>query len=164
VAEHTVHVDAFGGLHPSDEELAELYDLLAGHPELIGPSVSANAERGSVGLTVTVEAATRELAQVSAGKALGGGRGRTRTCRRLDPRRRASGCGRLDLGTSGAAPGSAGHPRARRATESVTAYASWRGFREREPELAAAEFHLGHRAGARGGDEWRRTVSQVNTY
>jgi hypothetical protein len=71
VAEHTVHVDAFGGLHPSDEELAELYDLLAGRPELIGPSVSANAERGSVGLTVTVEAATRELAQVSAGKALG---------------------------------------------------------------------------------------------
>lgn len=71
MAEHTVHVEAHGGLHPDDEALAGLYEELVGRAELLGPAVSADAGAGSVGLSVSVEAPSEPEARALAGAALG---------------------------------------------------------------------------------------------
>lgn len=70
MAEHTVTIDAYNVPRPSDEQLAELLDALMARPELLGPSVSVDDRRGSIGLIVTVDAESEQGARVAAIRAL----------------------------------------------------------------------------------------------
>lgn len=71
MVEHTVHVDAFGAAWADDDALADLYDALAAREEILGPAVSADLMRRSIGLTVTVPVLTESEARRIAVQVLG---------------------------------------------------------------------------------------------